>query len=372
MAMACAAPLSDTIAAVIALPRPVPPVLGVGAFLKNTLCLADGSQALVTADFGDLATVPAVLAFEAAAEALLARSRAQVTQVAHDLHPNFHSTRYAVALAERLGIEATAVQHHHAHVAAVMAEHGCETPVLGLSLDGFGLGPDRDSWGGELLRVDARGGCHRLGHLALLPQPGGDRAAREPWRMGAAALHALGRSEEISTRYEALPGAGVVAQMLARSVNCPPTSSCGRLFDAACGLLGIKPIAAFEGEAPMALERLVRRPRAEPSGWRLADGVLDFKPLLARLVDLPAEDGADLFHGTLVAGMAAWVAEAAAATGIRRVVLSGGCFFNRVLTQGLVAGLHERNIEPLRPIQLSPGDGAISLGQAWVAAMAKG
>ena len=150
-------------------------------------------------------------------------------------------------------------------------------------------------------------------------------------------MHALGRSEEISTRYEALPGAGVVAQMLARSVNCPPTSSCGRLFDAACGLLGIKPIAAFEGEAPMALERLVRRPRAEPSGWRLADGVLDFKPLLARLVDLPAEDGADLFHGTLVAGMAAWVAEAAAATGIRRVVLSGGCFFNRLACAGVMA-----------------------------------
>ena len=371
MPMAREAPPSGTIAAVIALPRPVPPILGVGAFLKNTLCLTQGTEALMTADVGDLGSVPAVLAFEAAAESLLARSRERVTRVAHDLHPNFHSTRYATALAERLGIRAFAVQHHHAHVAAVMAEHGCEAPVLGLSLDGFGLGPDRDAWGGELLGVDAAG-CQRQGHLALLPQPGGDRAAREPWRMGAAALHALGRSEEIATRYAALPGAGVIAQMLTRGVNCPPTSSCGRLFDAACGLLGIKPIAAFEGEAPMALERLVRQPRAEPSGWRLTDGVLDFTPLLARLVDLPPEDGADLFHGTLVAGMTAWVAEACETTGIRRVVLSGGCFFNRVLTDGLVAALRERDIEPLQPIQLSPGDGAISLGQAWAAAMAKG
>lgn len=360
-----------TIAAVIALARPVPPILGVGAYLKSTLCLAEGTEAVVTTDVGDLATVPAVLAFESAAEGLLARSREPITLVAHDLHPNFHSTRYATALAERLGIAAVGVQHHHAHVAAVMAEHGCAEPVLGLSLDGFGLGPDRDAWGGELLGVDAEG-CHRLGHLALMPQPGGDKAAREPWRMGAAAFHALGRGDEIASRYAALPGAGVVAQMLARGVNCPPTSSCGRLFDAACGLLGIKPIAAFEGEAPMALERLVRRPRAEPSGWRLADGVLDFKPLLARLIDLAPSEGADLFHGTLVAGMADWVAEAAEATGVRRVVLSGGCFFNRVLTDGLVAALHERGIAPLRPIQLSPGDGAISLGQAWAAAMAKG
>jgi hydrogenase maturation protein HypF len=362
---------SDTIAAVIALPRPVPPILGVGAYLKNTLCLAEGTEALVTADVGDLGSVPAVLAFEAAAEALLAHSCKRITLVAHDLHPNFHSTRYATALAERLGIEATAVQHHHAHVAAVMAEHGCETPVLGLSLDGFGLGPDRDAWGGELLRVDAEG-CRRLGHLALMPQPGGDRAAREPWRMGAAALHVLGRTDEIPGRYADLPGAGIVAQMLTRTVNCPPTSSCGRLFDAACGLLGIKPIAAFEGEGPMALERLVRRPLAEPSGWRLNGGVLDFKPLLARLIDCSPADGADVFHGTLVAGMAAWVAAAAAVTGIRRVVFSGGCFFNRVLTDGLVAALRERDIEPLQPIQLSPGDGAISLGQAWAAAMAKG
>lgn len=363
--------LPDVVAAVIALPRPVPPVLGVGAFLKNTLCLVHGTEALVSRDIGDLASVPAVLAFEAAAEELLARSRAPITAVAHDLHPNFHSSRYAATLSDRFGIETAAVQHHHAHVAAVMAEHGCEAAVLGLSLDGFGLGPDRAAWGGELLHVDAAG-CRRLGHLALLPQPGGDKAAREPWRMGAAALHALGRGDEIGRRFATLPGASVVAEMLARGVNCPPTSSCGRLFDAACGLLGIKPIAAFEGEAPMALECLVQRPRVEPAGFRLEAGVLDFTPLLARLIDLAPAIGADLFHGTLIAGMADWVAEAAGTTGIRRVVLSGGCFFNRVLTKGLVAALGERNIVALRPIQLTPGDGAISLGQAWAAAMAKG
>ncbi len=361
----------DTIGAALAFSRPLPTVLAVGAFLKNTVCLIQGTKALVSRDNGNLETVEAVHGFEQSVEALLHLADGAPRAIAHDLHPNFHSSRYAEAVADRLGVETLPVQHHHAHVAAVMAEHDHRGPILGLALDGFGLGEDNRSWGGELLLVD-QGGYRRLGHLRELGQPGGDKAAREPWRMGAAALHALGRNDEIAKRYHAIEGSGVIAAMLDRDVNCPPTSSCGRLFDAACGLLGVKPIASFEGEAPMELEKMVGRPRSDPRGWRLESGVLDMTPLLSQLVDRDAADGADLFHGTLIAAMTEWVAWAAEATGVRRVAFCGGCFFNAVLMSGLAASLTDRDIETLTPARLSPGDPAISVGQAWVAALAKG
>lgn len=356
----------DGIDRVFDLPRDVPPVLGVGAFLKNTVCVAAGRKAFVSPAVGNLDTVEAVLAFEDAVSRLLASVGVSPVAVAHDLHPDFHSSRYAA----EMGVETVAVQHHHAHVAAVMAEHGLDSPVLGLSLDGFGLGPGNQAWGGELLRVDAKG-YERLGHLAPLKQPGGDAAARQPWRMGAAALHALGRGEEIAGRYASIAGAGVVARMLAQDINCPPTSSAGRLFDAACGLLGIKLVAQFEGEAPMALESLVTHPQIQPDGWRLRDGVLDLLPLLDTLAGMEADVGADLFHGTLTAALAAWVAEAAEKTGIRDVAFCGGCFLNAVLREGLAAALEAKGLMPRLARAITPGDGAISLGQSWAVGLMK-
>lgn len=367
-------PDESHVAHVISLPRAAPPVLAVGAFLKNTLCLAEGAAARVSHDVGNLDTPAAVLAFEDVAERFLSGLRDGAVAVAHDLHPDFYSTRYAETIAQHLGIDAVPVQHHHAHVAAVMAEHGRDGATLGLALDGFGLGADDTSWGGELLVVEA-GGYRRLGHLAPLAQPGGDRAAREPWRMAAAALHAMGRSKEIPARFQDFKGAGMVAQMLEKGVRAPMTSSAGRLFDAACGLLGVVPIARFEGEAPMELERLAgisaSGPEIDPGGWRLRDGVLDMVPLLAHIADLDAERGAARFHGTFAAALAHWVAWAVEATGVRQVALCGGCFFNKILATLLCSALERRKIEPLRPISLGPGDTAISLGQAWVAAMGR-
>lgn len=355
--MTAAEPL---IAHVVAVPRPLPSVLGVGALLKNTVTLLHGERALVSRSVGDLGTVAAVRAFEETVAALL--NGLCPERVAHDLHPDFPSTRLALAMA----VEPMAVQHHHAHVAAVMAEHGLEGPAAGLALDGFGLGPGNQAWGGELLRVEPSGYV-RQGHLRPLRQPGGDVAARQPWRMGASALHALGRGEEIVSRYGAFAGARIIVRMLERGVNSPWTSSCGRLFDAACGLLGVMPEAAAEGQAPMALERLVRRPRVLADGWRIGvGGELDLRPLLEALVDREPSDGADLFHGTLTAALAQWAETA----GARDVVLCGGCFFNRVLREGLVDALEARGLRPLLPRTLSPGDGAVSLGQAWAAALA--
>ncbi len=358
---------SDTlIAQEFDLPRAVPGVLGVGAFLKNTVCVAEGDKAVVSRDVGNLDTIEAVECFERTVKALLEATGVEPVAVAHDLHPDFHSSRFAQAL----GIETIAVQHHHAHVAAVMVEHGLDGPVLGVSLDGFGLGPGNESWGGELLRVDGDG-FERLGNLARLKQPGGDAAARQPWRMGAAVLHALGRGGEIAERYRDINGAGVIAQMLERGVNCPPTSSAGRLFDAACGLLGVKLIAEFEGEGPMQLERLVQNPQIQPDGWRLHDGVLDLLPLMDALPDMEPATGADLFHGTLVAALTRWVGEAAERTGIKDVAFCGGCFLNAVLREGLADALERNGMVPRIARAITPGDGAISLGQAWVAGLAK-
>lgn len=350
---------------IVPLPRPVPPVLAVGAFLKNTICVTRGTEALISANHGDLGTPDSIAAFEASVESLLAEAGVTPVRVAHDLHPDFHCTRFA----QGIDLPAVAVQHHHAHAAAIAAEHGIEGPVIGVSFDGFGLGPGNQSWGGELLLAE---GAHyrRLGHLALLPQPGGDRAAREPWRMAAAALYRLGRAEEIAGRFAAIPAGAMLGQMLDKSLNSPETSSAGRLFDAACGLLGVHPIAEFEGQAPMALEAMVTKPEVLTSGWILKDGVLDLLPLLACLSHCadPVK-GANLFHGTLVAAMTQWIVEVAANAGTPYVALGGGCFLNKVLTGGLTANLQAAGLLPLTAAQVSPGDAGLSLGQAWIAAL---
>lgn len=347
------------------LPCAVPPVLGLGAFLKSTATAMRGGRARVSAVVGDLGTPEAVAALRAEISALRAWLGVPPVCVAHDLHPDFPSTRLALAQ----GAPTLAVQHHHAHVAAVAAENGHRGPLLGLALDGFGLGPQGESWGGELLAVDGAR-FRRIGHLAELPQPGGDVAAREPWRMAAAVLHRLGRGDTIAARFAAYPAAAMLGALLARDRLCPPTSSAGRLFDAACGLLGICPVARFEGEAPMALEALVRRPRAAAGGWTLEDGVLDLLPLLADLDGCDPVDGAEAFHGTLIAGLADLAAWGAETTGLRTVGLSGGCFLNRVLREGLAAALRARGLAPLLHARLSPGDPCVGFGQAWIAAAA--
>ncbi len=190
---------ASAIATTIALSGPVPPVLAVGAFLKNTVCVTRGAEAFLSPVHGDLGTPDAIAAFEASVEAMVAELGIRPVGIAHDLHPDFHCSRFALGL----DLPALAVQHHHAHAAAIAAEHGHDGPLLGLSLDGFGLGPDHQSWGGELLAVDGAA-YHRLGHLARLAQPGGDSAAREPWRMAASVLHAIGRGGEIATRFAAM------------------------------------------------------------------------------------------------------------------------------------------------------------------------
>lgn len=348
----------------IRLAREVPSVVALGAQLKVTVTVTRGREAFVSQHVGDLDTPAAVGFLEETLHHMLSILEVEPAAIACDLHPDFPTSR----LANRLGPPVIAVQHHHAHVAALAAEHQIEGPLLGLSLDGFGLGSDGGAWGGELLCIDGEH-FERLGHLAPLAAPGGDRAAREPWRMAASALHALGRGKDIERRFADEPLARSVRSMLANGIACEPTTSAGRLFDAAAGLLGVSRRQAFEGEAAMRLEGLATETAVLVDGWRIDDGVLDFLPLLGRLADgLEPAAGAALFHGTLVAALVEWAVAAASSRGLRAVALSGGCFLNKVLTEGLVEGLGARGIEPLVARVVPPNDGGLSLGQASIAA----
>jgi hydrogenase maturation protein HypF len=343
-----------------------PRALALGSYLKSTVTMTRGDRAYVSPHVGDLETPAAVTFHAETVRAMREMLRLEPEVLACDLSPDFASTRLAEQLGAELDLPLVRVQHHHAHVAAVLAEHRFEGAALGLALDGHGLGSDGQSWGGELLLVDGAR-FERLGHLAPLPLAGGDRAAREPWRMAAGALHQMGRSEEIRERFAQEPLANNLGQLLA-SGEAGTTSAAGRLFDTAAGLLRISHRARFEGEPPMLLEGLAEIPRVHPDGYRLTKGVLNFLPLLEILADCDDPiDGAELFHGTLVDGLANWVAEAAIDHYTDTVTLCGGCFLNAHLTHLLPPRLEAIGLRVLQPRTMPPNDGAISLGQAWVA-----
>ncbi|HXQ32123.1 MAG TPA: carbamoyltransferase HypF [Steroidobacteraceae bacterium] len=353
----------------VALGSAGPVVLGLGGYYKVTACVTRGAEAFLTPHIGDLDLAATRRALDAAVEHLLRLTDVRPAVVAHDLHPDFYGGRLAARLAAGWQVPLVAVQHHHAHVAAVLAEHRLEGPVLGLALDGIGFGTDGGAWGGELLCVDGADAT-RLGHLRTLPLVGGDRAAREPWRMAAAVLHALGRGTEVATRFAAQPTARLVIQVLEREGVAPRTSSLGRWFDAAAGLLGLKAVTSFEGQAAMLLEGLAARATPRPTGHvhSIDNGVLDLLPLLVPLADATdaAQAAAD-FHAGLAVALADWVEGAAAATGITTVACGGGCFQNDLLSRALRRELEARALGMLEAEAVPPNDGAISLGQCWVA-----
>jgi hydrogenase maturation protein HypF len=361
----------------VKLPRAGPPVLATGAWLKNTVCITRGDEAFLSPHIGDLDNAATCGALVEAVQHLCDVLDVRPQAVAHDLHPDFFSTRFALEFAAARGLPTHAVQHHHAHVAAVAAEHGVDGPLLGLALDGIGLGDDGAAWGGELLAVDGAL-FRRLGHLAELAMPGGDAAAREPWRMAAAALHRIGRGAQIESRFAARPAAATVAAMLEHDFRSPPTSSMGRWFDAAAALLGVRETSAYEGQAPMLLEaaaggeQVIFAGEIEDLVRVLPDGNLDPTPLIARLADEgDARRGALLFHRAIAAGLVRWVADAAVRTGVRTVALAGGCFLNRLLTALVVERLEARGLVVLQAEQAPPNDGGIALGQAWAAICAQ-
>ena len=365
------------------LPRPAPArVLACGAYLKNRACRLDGPAAFWSPMHGDLGEAAACEALERSVGALLAQGGAPVQAVAHDLHPDFQSTRVALALAVRLGVPAVAVQHHHAHIAAVQAEQGIGPAVIGIALDGVGLGSDGTAWGGELLWVDGGGASHRWLRLAQLPplaMAGGDVAAREPWRLAAAVLHGQGRGAEIEPRFAPMVGgqaARTVRAMLDRGWHCPTTSSAGRWFDAAAGALGLSLRQGAEAEAAMALEQCAADWLREHPGFDGPTVGLDLRPVVAGLLDVDPADpaavgrGAASFHLALANGLAHAAVAVARARGTSHVVLGGGCFLNLVLKTRLTSALQREGLLVHAPQSIPCGDAGLAVGQAWVAACA--
>lgn len=358
-------------------------ILACGAWLKNAACLLQGDGVCWSEVHGDLGDPANCIALEHSVENLVEHADGAIEAVAHDLHPDFFSTRLAQRVADSLGVPAIAVQHHHAHIGVLMAEYGLQKPVIGLALDGIGLGTDGLAWGGELLWVEGAS-WRRLGHLQALALPGGDAAAREPWRMAAAALHALERGDEITQRFS--PGVGKMAAqtvqaMLKRGTNCPLTSGAGRWFDAAAGALGISIKQRFEAEAAIALEKMAEGYLAlygepEQTGDYVlhSNGILDLRPLLATMFALADSGdpqaiarGAALFHLTLVTALVEWIDQAARLHNTHTIALGGGCFLNRIMTGRLSAELTRRGLSVLLPQTVSCGDAGLALGQAWVA-----
>jgi len=346
----------------IKLPHAIPATLAVGGHLKNTICITRDGEAFISQHIGDLNNAATLGYFEKTIDHLLSILNVTPARVAHDLHPDFHSTRYA----QSLDLPCYAIQHHHAHLAAVVAEHNICQPAIGLAFDGFGLGSDHSAWGGELLFLD---GPHfqRLGHLQPLKQPGGDIATREPWRMAASFLQHIGRGNEITERFPTQPAAKNMAQLLQKDIHCPTTTSGGRLFDTAYGLLHLKHKSSFEGQAAMQLESLVTKTTVMHDGWQIKNNQLDLSPLLTAMLDTGPVQAANLFHGSLIEALSEWLAQTAKKHETDIVLLSGGCFMNQVLTNGVMKQLQARKLKTYLQTQSPTNDAGISLGQAWIA-----
>jgi len=342
-----------------ALPLPVPAerhLLACGAELKSTFCLAREERAWVSHHIGDLKNVETLASYAEGVE-LLGRLFAVTPEVvAHDLHPDYLSTTYAL---EREGIQHVGVQHHHAHLAAVLAEHGEDGPAVGAIYDGAGYGTDGTIWGGEILVGDLHG-FERANHLAPVRQPGGDRAAREPWRMARAWLTAAGLDAPAPPGVDAVAWEAT-AHMAQTHFNAPVTTSVGRLFDAVAALCGVRTHCTYEGQAAIELEAL-----ADPDerGAYAFDG-LDPRPVIAAALADRARPG--VVSARLHRGLAGATAHACAATGADVAVLSGGVFQNRLLLALTEARLRALGLRVLTARRLPPNDGGIAYGQAAVA-----
>ncbi len=356
-------------------PFELPPALAVGAHLKNTVAVAAGRDVFTSQHIGDLETAQAFDAFARTAASLQTLYDLQPQLIACDLHPDYLSTQYAAGS----GLPLLPVQHHYAHVLACMAENGLTPPALGIAWDGTGYGPDGTVWGGECLRVTA-GGWERSAHLLPFRLPGGEAAVREPRRSALGLLYAV-YGPDAFARADLPPLAAFTAAerailqtMLARGLNAPLTSSAGRLFDAVAALLGLEQVSAYEGHAAMALEYAADGFEAgAPYPFTLtASGALDWRQMIRNIDDerhknVPVGFQAARFHTTLVEMMLA----AAQRAGERRVILTGGCFQNRRLTEQAVTRLRAAGFEPVWHRRIPPNDGGIAPGQLIAAALAR-
>jgi len=360
----------------VRLPSPVPPLLAVGAQLKNAIAVARDRDVFISQHIGDLGTYQSERAFAAVIGDLLSFYQVRPVAVAHDLHPDYSSSQWAKSAGAALpgGPLLVGVQHHHAHLVSCLADNGLAGSALGVIWDGTGLGTDGTIWGGEFLRGGAEG-YQRVAHLRPFRLPGGDAAVIEPARVALSLLHELVGSAAFDlelpvVRRLAAPKRRVLQRVLETHLNSPITTSAGRLFDGVAALLDLGDTASFEGEAAMALEFAVdRQERGRYPLPLAASGELDWRPALHELLEdlaaaVPRGRIAARFHNALVQASLAVAQQA----GEARVALSGGCFQNRVLAERLAALLRARGFEVLQHRQVPPNDGGIALGQAVIAA----
>lgn len=346
-------------------------VLAVGAHLKNTVALKVGTNVFVSQHIGDLETKEAYSAFCAVAEDLPRLYEAKPQVIACDLHPDYLSTKYAA----RLSAPSSGVQHHWAHVASCMAENELEPPALGVAWDGTGYGADGTIWGGEFL-LATEGSFTRVAHLRQFRLPGGDAAIKEPRRSCLGLLHEIFR-DELWERDELLADFSkqelpLLRQMLEKKVNAPLTSSAGRLFDAVASLIGLRQQSSFEGQAAMEMEFAVQPGIDEAYPFSLGNDspiVINWEPAIRGILeDKQSGKSAGVistkFHNMLAEAIAA----VAQRLGEPKVVLSGGCFQNRYLTERTIDRLRQENFRPYWHQRIPPNDGGIALGQ--VAAVA--
>jgi hydrogenase maturation protein HypF len=351
----------------VPLPAGGPPVLACGAELKNTFCLAKDGRAFVSHHIGDLENYETLRAYREGIEHFGRLFDITPSLIAHDLHPEYLSTKYAL----EQDLPLVGVQHHHAHIASCMADNEWTEPVIGVAFDGTGYGTDGTLWGGEFLVADLTG-FERAGHLLPVPLPGGTMAIREPWRMAAA--HGVPADLDVARRNAA--SWDTVVAMGRRGVGSPLTSSVGRLFDAVAALLGVRDRVNYEGQAAIELEQRADAHERRAYPVRLDDG----SPFTVPGADLVAAVVADLragvgvpsiagrFHNTVAGIVVAGAVRLRETTGVTTVALSGGVFQNLLLLERAVAGLEAEDFGVLVHHRVPPNDGGISLGQAAVAA----
>lgn len=347
-------------------------IFAAGAELVNCFCIGKGSLAIPSQHIGDLKNAETLTFYTEAVERFSQMFRFNPSLVAADMHPDYLSTRYA----HSLGHPVVEVQHHHAHIASVMAEHGLDEQVIGMAFDGVGFGDDGNIWGGEFLVCDLNN-YHRYTHFDYIPMPGGDRATEEPWRMAVSYLHKSFGSDLLDldlpfTRQISHDKLAVVIAAIEKKINSPLTSSAGRLFDAVSALTGLCTHSAFHAEAPMRLEAVADQQTTERYEFS-AGKTLCFEPMISRIVHdirnkIPSSIISAKFHNTVIESALMIITRMQADTGIRKVALSGGSFQNRYLLSRLEVQLQKRDFQVYTNSQVPANDGGIALGQLAVAA----
>ncbi len=356
------------------------PLLACGAELKNTFCLTRGPYAFLSQHIGDLENVETLRSFEMSVAHFERLFRVHPQALAYDLHPDYLATRYALQRAGRESLPAIGVQHHHAHIAACLAEHQRPGPVIGVAFDGTGYGEDGAIWGGEFLIADLHG-YRRAAHLAYVPLPGGDAAVRRTYRMAWSHLrHAFGSIwPDVPALREVSPAERrVVERQIVTGLNAPPTSSMGRLFDAISALCGICLEATYEGQAAIELEMLADPAEDDAYEWPLPDAAgdgpwaIDPAPVV-RAVVAEVRKGVEVatiaarFHNAVAAMVAEMCRRLRTATGLNEVALSGGVWQNVLLLERTLARLEAAGFTVYTHHLVPPNDGGLALGQAAVA-----